>query len=167
MLYKTYYICHHCVNFITSNKFDLKRHFQNKSTCKSNSKYEYEEAIKISENKKIYLKKDEVIDRNNLSIYINETEETYEEEINHDDFMNYFYNEETQKYKCNDCLCEFSSKQLIENHLLHKKKCKKVRKINEEIQKEKINSIIQKCELNHIDLNTLHNVIDNYIISKK
>ncbi len=46
------YICHYCVDYKTNNLGDLYRHYKRKTKCKCSTIYLYEEAEKLSKNKK-------------------------------------------------------------------------------------------------------------------
>jgi hypothetical protein len=195
--YKIHYICHYCASFITIKKFDLIRHLTKQKRCSPmsiDSKISFEDACKLSENKKFYFDTNEIknITQEEVQKYVDESieQEMVEEDkiilgskitdtkyqvmkINKEEFQLYFFDEKIQKYKCYECSSEFASKQLMENHILQKIKCEKVSKINEAIQRskwkekynnfEKIDSILQKCVSNNVDLDHIQLIIDEYI----
>ncbi len=177
MKYKTYYICHHCINFITHNKNDLTRHFQSKKTCKKNYNYNFEDAIKISENRKYYLDKDEIIDKKNILNYIKIYENSNNDDLiiqyntEKNELFNHLFDNIKNKYVCNDCKSEFVSKQLIEHHLLYKDKCNKAYILHNEYYKLKnkeekkviFENIEKKCITHHISFHQLEQILDNYI----
>ncbi len=179
MIYKTYYICHHCVNYITSNKNDLARHFKIKEKCKHKYKYNYEESEEISTSRKYYIKKDEIIKKDNLLSYI----EIYEkdESIKQDEIIKsnnniinkYFYNHEKKVYCCTDCFGEFVSKQNFEIHLMNKDKCDKAYflhqelnkmklKIEDEEKKNKVEYILNKCNEKNISFEKIEEFFNLY-----
>ncbi len=211
MTYNTYYICHHCADFITTKKFDLVRHLTKQKKCSSYNDSFFNESIfketaKLSENKKFYFKKEDIINinKNELIKYVEESikeatnkpdtinlnklnvDSNLNHELNHElnhlseivkinkeEFEFYFFDEKIQRYKCHECLSEFCSKQLIENHILNKVKCEKATKINEAIERakwkqkynhfDKIDLIIKKCVSNKVDLDHLNFIVDQYI----
>ncbi len=187
MYYKTYYICHHCVNFVTHNKNDLSRHFKIKEKCNKIHKYSYEESELLSKSRKFYIKKDENILKSNLIHYIDIYEKN---EIGNDDIIikskyekdkilnNYLIDKNNNIYKCNECLNEFNSKKQIENHLLNKEKCNKFYLLQSEFNKIKLkkeenlkenifNSIEEKCNKYNLSLEKVNDIIDFYFQFKK
>ncbi len=50
MKYKVF-ICHHCCNYITDNKKDMKKHYLRKNKCNCMTLHNYEEAELLSINK--------------------------------------------------------------------------------------------------------------------
>lgn len=166
MTYTTHYICHYCTDFITTKKFDLVRHLTKQKRCFRVSDISYEEASKLSENKKFYLNKEYIkkLTKEEIQNYVNESikegiiinegeegkiiiqqdllknsnNEKYQVmKVNKDEFHLYFFDEKIQKYKCHECLSDFESKVLVETHILNKLKCDKISKINEAIERAK------------------------------
>ncbi len=175
MKYRSYYICHHCTNYITINKTDIHRHLYSSRLCKSNNKYTLENAIYLSLNNKFYFDIDEKIDKSNLIYYIENYDKNnkIEEHLNFIKNLDLYYNEENDKYICNLCKSEFVSKQLLKNHL-SENKCEKVNKINKEIKENKIinnkkslKNIGQKCINYNIPLDKLEEILDNFISQNK
>ncbi len=175
MKYRSYYICHHCTNYITINKTDIHRHLYSSRLCKSNNKYTLENAIYLSLNNKFYFDINEKIDKSNLIYYIENYDKNnkIEEHLNFIKNLDLSYNEENNKYICNLCKSEFVSKQLLKNHL-YENKCEKVNKINNEIEENKIinnkkslKNIEQKCINHNISLNKLEEILDDFISQNK
>ena len=49
---KSYYICHYCIKYKTTNKPDMLRHFCRKNKCKCETLYSYDDSKIISSEKK-------------------------------------------------------------------------------------------------------------------
>jgi hypothetical protein len=150
-MYKTYYICHHCANYITFNKSDIVKHYSNLSKCDSVNKYNYEDAYHLSLERKFYLNKDEINKEEFINLIVNysdldiiqkkkEIKELHKNNKINEIINKIYYLKDTNKYKCTDCLSEFRSKKSIEKHLLNKSKCNEIIKVNNEILKIKNNN---------------------------
>ncbi len=150
-MYKTYYICHHCANYITFNKSDIIKHYSNLSKCDSMNQYNYEDAYHLSLKRKFYLNKDQ-INKNELIKFVTNfsDEEIIKQKMEIKNLNKIkklkeienkiYYVKDINKYKCIDCLSEFRSKNSIEKHLLNKSKCNEIMNLNNEILKNKINN---------------------------
>ncbi len=186
---KTNYICHYCMDYITINLKDIKKHVNRKNKCKCNTLLSYEEASLLSVTKKfiflfdpIELIKDDYIfiiknytnDKNiiykdfkkrvqsqDLSLFLSEheNENDYDSDSDFDyesdnepqnkkmdEFDKLYYNHEKEKYVCDNCFSEYTSKQNIKKHLLNKKKCEFRKKIFDVMEISKQNSHLQSLK---------------------
>jgi hypothetical protein len=108
---KTYYICHYCVDYITVNLKDIKKHVNRKNKCKCSTLLSFDEASLLSINKKfiflfdncelirddyIFIVKNYTNNKNiikkdfkNIENYQNNIEEKNEEDNNNNDEEKY------------------------------------------------------------------------------
>jgi hypothetical protein len=185
-MYKTYYICHHCANYITFNKSDIVKHYNKLSKCDSINQYTYEDAYHLSLERKFYLNKDELHKDNLVDLVLNYSEldiNTKKKEIKNLNKIKklkeisekIFFIKDKNKYKCTDCLCEFTTKKDINEHLLNQSNCEKVKSDEnntnkntyKKIIKNSYNNIIHKCISENISLQDLELIINNYLDEKK
>ncbi len=147
-MYKTYYICHHCANYISFNKSDIEKHYQNLTRCKSMDLYLYDEAHELSVSRKFYLEKESINNLNLHQIIMNYSEDNMiqkKKEIKElskkiiiDKSIDLIlFIPEIKKYKCKKCLSEFKNKKIAENHLLNYQQCEKISIINKKIIQNK------------------------------
>ncbi len=190
------YICHYCITYITHSKKDLRKHFLRKNKCECSTLKNYEESKMLSMNKSFiftfdynnllkddfiyiitnyvdkinYIHKDFYKNKlNNILIVkdqINEEEEK-NEDIN-DEFEKLYFNHEKNKYICNDCFTEYTTKYNLIKHLGNKKNCEYKKKVKNllnsekdklKIQKEKEekkNQEIEKCILQNINTQNIN-----------
>ncbi len=69
-----YYICHHCCDYYTNYKSDIKRHFERKNKCKCNNMLNsFENSIILSINKKFIFKNVNIskLDKEDLLFIVN------------------------------------------------------------------------------------------------
>ncbi len=166
------FICHHCCDYVTNNKKDMKKHFQRKNQCKCNTLNTYEDAQILSTIKlfifdfdytklihddfiyiinnynddeniinKNFYKKNKII-KNKINENENEINKDEINEINNSDdnkknkskksieFDNKYFNKELNKYVCDKCNSEYTTKQNLVKHLLNNKMCEKQQIIN-------------------------------------
>ncbi len=146
--HKTYYICHHCMEYITFNKSDMRKHYNAFMKCNSKDVYTYEEAYELSMKHGFYLEMSKVdqLDYSSL-IYEYSAEEnekkkreikeyikqTKIEEIKTKNPDSILYISELNKYKCKRCLSEFNNMERANQHLIKQNICDKKYKINHQI----------------------------------
>ncbi len=153
----TYYICHHCIDYKTTSLQDIKNHMNMKNKCNASSltSISHERASFLSTNKKFIftfnisnLLQDDyfyiIKNNNNIANYIyynykisvsdnndynniNSYDDFSYDNFSYNDFDKIYFNYDIQKYKCNLCLFEYTSKQNMEKHILNIKKCTKKR----------------------------------------
>ncbi len=160
------YICHYCIEYKTNNLGDLYRHFKRKNKCKCLTIFTYEEAEKLSKNKKfnftfdiknlskndyIYIithfdEKENIINKdfmlyNNKILYIEDNKKLKEdtnEKIYNDEESN---EEANESHICINCNKEFFSIYSLKRHYLNSNACKKNQELN------KIRTIQKKYDL--------------------
>ncbi len=142
----TTYICHYCLDYKTTNKSDMLKHFKRVRRCKCATLNTYEEASVLSKTKKyIFEINIDKLVQNDFLFIINH----YQDDINYiyDDFMkkkkenskkndiekelnneiiekkkhthhlDAFYDEEKKAYICYKCESAFNYKQSLERHI--------------------------------------------------
>ncbi len=162
------YICHYCIEYKTNNLGDLYRHYKRKKKCKCSTIFTYEEAEKLSKNKKfnftfdtknlskndyIYIithfnEKENIINKdfmfcNNKVLYIEDNKKCIKEDDNIEQYDEEFNEEEDndESHICINCNKEFSSIYSLRRHYLNSKACKKNQELN------KIRTIQKKYDL--------------------
>ncbi len=114
-----------------------KENLINEDSIKEDLKYDNNDYLKQKyfDNdiiKLLYLNK---FKDNNLNIINDKNNEIIDDKnnTNLDSFDNRYFNKEKNKYICNLCFTEYTSKQNMEKHLLNKNKCDKRRQIRDAI----------------------------------
>ena len=167
------FICHHCCDYITDNKKDMKKHFQRKNPCKCNTLNTYEDSQMLSTVKVFifdfdytklihddfiyivnnYNDDENMIDKNfykKKKIIKNEKNEINNNDDNKKnkskktvEFDNEYFNKDINKYVCPDCNSEYTTKQNLLKHLLNKKICEKQQTINKLLNNKKEQTLIK------------------------
>ncbi len=141
--YTKYHICHKCC-YMTNNKKDIKKHVNRKKSCENilNLQFDEETLNKMSLNKKyeinikinstnikfdqrIKLAKIEIPESykfynldhlDNIKVYLwNQKKNSIKKKK--DEFYHKYYDENKNKFVCDKCLAEYTSKQNLQLHL--------------------------------------------------
>ncbi len=177
---QTLYICHYCVDYKTSSKMDMKKHFDRKKKCQCMNLVSYENAKLLTLSKKFHftfdythlLKDDFLYIIKNFNCYENVIHENFykmkpvkndflnsilknknetkqnitneiiqicqNNELSEDEkFKKMYYNEEKERFVCDKCAKEYTTKRNLVKHLKNKKSCELRIQINE-IMKESL-----------------------------
>ncbi len=155
-LLKILHICHYCIEYKTTQRKDMIKHFQRKNNCRQVNDITYESAKQITLYKKFYMYIDDesIPTRDYLKIVKNNNEKrNYIDEnynqirrviqprpmlIQTNEYVDIidqkYYNASTSRYECNLCNSTFTSKQNMKKHILEKKsRCDERRKLLEMI----------------------------------
>ncbi len=164
--HKTLHICHYCIDYKTTQRKDMFKHFERKNKCECNTLLSYEDAKKLTLYKRFHfhfdpcqlMRKDYIKivnfynDKHN-NIYENFAEFIYKTNIKtkllkneepgsnleeeEDEFDKNFLNRSTHKYECKICNSEYTSKQNMKKHLLNLKQCEAKKQLNDMIELNK------------------------------